>query len=143
MGTVSTILKGKGKEIFSITPDTTVYHALEIMVEKNVSSLLVVENEKLSGIFTERDYARKVVLKGKSSKETRIGDIMTEELITVSPASTVDDCMRLMTGKSIRHLPVLADGNLVGIVSIGDVVKNVIEEQKLIIENMGNYIHGT
>lgn len=143
MGTVSTILKGKGKEIFSITPDTTVYHALEIMVEKNVSSLLVVENEKLSGIFTERDYARKVVLKGKSSKETRIGDIMTEELITVSPASTVDDCMRLMTGKSIRHLPVLADGNLVGIVSIGDVVKQVIEEQKLIIENMGNYIHGT
>ena len=143
MGTVSTILKGKGKEIFSITPDTTVYHALEIMVEKNVSSLLVVENEKLSGIFTERDYARKVVLKGKSSKETRIGDIMTEELITVSPASTVDDCMRLMTGRSIRHLPVLADGNLVGIVSIGDVVKQVIEEQKLIIENMGNYIHGT
>lgn len=143
MGTVSTILKGKGKEIFSITPDTTVYHALEIMVEKNVSSLLVVENEKLRGIFTERDYARKVVLKGKSSKETRIGDIMTEELITVSPASTVDDCMRLMTGKSIRHLPVLADGNLVGIVSIGDVVKQVIEEQKLIIENMGNYIHGT
>lgn len=143
MGTVSNILKGKGKEIFSITPDTTVYHALELMVEKNVSSLLVVENEKLSGIFTERDYARKVVLKGKSSKETRIGDIMTEELITVSPASTIDDCMRLMTGKSIRHLPVLTDGNLVGIVSIGDVVKHVIEEQKLIIENMGNYIHGT
>lgn len=143
MGTVSNILKGKGKEIFSIAPDTTVYQALELMVEKNVSSLLVVENGKLSGIFTEKDYARKVVLKGKSSKETRIGDIMTEELITVSPTSTIDDCMRLMTGKSIRHLPVLTDGNLVGIVSIGDVVKHVIEEQKLIIENMGNYIHGT
>ena len=143
MGTVSNILKGKGKEIFSIAPDTTVYQALELMVEKNVSSLLVVDNGKLSGIFTEKDYARKVVLKGKSSKDTRIGDIMTEELITVSPTSTIDDCMRLMTGKSIRHLPVLSDGNLVGIISIGDVVKHVIEEQKLIIENMGNYIHGT
>lgn len=143
MGTVSNILKGKGKEIFSIAPDTSVYQALELMVEKNVSSLLVVEDGKLSGIFTEKDYARKVVLKGKSSKETRIGDIMTEELITVSPTSTIEDCMRLMTGKSIRHLPVLTDGNLVGIISIGDVVKHVIEEQKLIIENMGNYIHGT
>ncbi len=143
MGTVSNILKGKDNVIFSIAPDTTVYHALEIMVEKNVSALVVVENEKLIGIFTERDYARKVALKGKASKETRIGDIMTEDLITVSPGSTIDDCMRLMTGKSIRHLPVLADGNLVGIVSIGDVVKHVIEEQKLIIENMGNYIHGT
>jgi len=142
MGTVSNILKTKGNITFSITPDTAVYNALEVMVEKNVSALLVVKNEKLVGIFTERDYARKVILKGKASRETLIEEIMTEDLITVSPDSTIDDCMRLMTSKFIRHLPVVEDGNLVGIISIGDLVKYVIEEQKFIIQNMEHYITG-
>ncbi len=143
MGVVKQILDIKGKEIFTITPDTSVYHALELMVEKNVSALLVMENDKLAGIFTERDYARKVALKGKSSKDTIIGDIMTRDLITVSPASTIDECMSLMTGKYIRHLPVVTNENLVGIISIGDVVRRIIEDQKSIIGHMEQYIAGT
>lgn len=143
MGTVKNIIEAKGNATFTIKPDTSVYHALELMVEKNVSALLVMENDKLAGIFTERDYARKVVLKGKSSKETTIGEIMTRDLITVSPDSTIDKCMELMTGKYIRHLPVLADGKLAGIISIGDVVRRIIEEQKSIIGHMEQYIAGT
>lgn len=142
MGKVNDILKTKGGNTFSITPDTIVFEALEIMVEKNVSALVVLENEKLVGIFTERDYARKVVLKGKTSKDTLIAEIMTEDLITVSPDSTIDSCMRLMTSRFIRHLPVVAEDRLVGIISIGDVVKYIIEEQKFIIENMEHYITG-
>jgi CBS domain-containing protein len=142
MKTVSTILLTKSNNTFSISPDATVYHALEIMVEKNVGALLVIENEQLSGIFTERDYARKVILKGKSSKDTLIREIMTEHLLTVSPHSTIDDCMRLMTSKYIRHLPVIENDKLVGIISIGDLVKYIIEEQKFIIENMEHYITG-
>ena len=142
MGKVNDILKTKGGTTFSITPDLTVYEALEVMVEKNVSALLVMENEKLAGIFTERDYARKVILKGKTSKDTLIGEIMTVDLITVSPDNTIDSCMRLMTSRFIRHLPVVAEDRLVGIISIGDVVKFIIEEQKFIIENMEHYITG-
>ena len=142
MGTVNTILKAKGNTTFTIIPDTMVYNALEIMVKKNVSALLVMENEKLAGIFTERDYARKVILKGKSSKETKIAEIMTSDLITVAPDTSIDNCMRLMTGKHIRHLPVVENGQLAGIISIGDVVKYIIEEQKFIIENMEHYITG-
>ena len=143
MAAVKNILESKANVIFSIPPDTSVYHALEIMVEKNVSALIVMEHEKLAGIFTERDYARKVALKGKSSKDTQIGDIMTKDLITVTPDSTIDDCMQLMTGKFIRHLPVVADNKLVGIISIGDVVRSIIEEQKSIIGHMEQYIAGT
>ena len=143
MGTVKQILETKGKEMFTITPDTSVYHALELMVEKNVSALLVMENDKLAGIFTERDYARKVVLKGKKSKETEIREIMTRDLITVSPESTIDECMALMTGKYIRHLPVVVDDKLTGIISIGDVVRRIIEDQKLIIGHMEQYIAGS
>jgi CBS domain-containing protein len=143
MGAVNSILKAKGNSTFTILPDTMVYNALEIMVEKNVSALLVMENDKLAGIFTERDYARKVILKGKASKETKIEEIMTRELITVSPDTSLDSCMRLMTGKHIRHLPVVDNGQLAGIISIGDVVKYIIEEQKFIIENMEHYITGS
>ena len=143
MGAVHQILRAKGNNIFSIEPGTTVYRALEIMQEKNVSSLVIVENEKLIGIFTERDYARKVILKGKSSRETPVGDIMTENLITVTPDNTIDHCMQLMTGKFIRHLPVVENDKLIGLVSIGDLVKYKIEEQKFIIENMEHYITGT
>ena len=143
MATVKNILDSKGNEIFTITPDTTVYHALELMVEKNVSALLVMEGDKLAGIFTERDYARKVVLKGKSSRDTPIGDTMTSNLITVTQASSIDECMELMTGKYIRHLPVVDDGKLSGIISIGDVVRTIIKEQKAIIGHMEQYIAGS
>jgi CBS domain-containing protein len=143
MAAVKHILEGKANVIFSIPPDTSVYHALEIMVEKNVSALIVMEHEELAGIFTERDYARKVALKGKSSRDTQIGDIMTRDLITVTPNSTIDDCMQLMTDKFIRHLPVVANNKLVGIISIGDVVRCIIEEQKSIIGHMEQYIGGT
>jgi CBS domain-containing protein len=143
MATVKNILDTKGNALFSITPNTTVYHALELMVEKNVSALLVMENDKLAGIFTERDYARKVVLKGKSSKDTAIGDIMTSNLITVSSASSIEECMELMTGKYIRHLPVIDGSTLAGIISIGDVVRTIIKEQKTIIGHMEQYIAGS
>ncbi|MBA2500265.1 MAG: CBS domain-containing protein [Chitinophagaceae bacterium] len=143
MGTVNSILKSKGYTIFSITPDIPVYNALEIMVEKNVSALPVIDNGKLIGIFSERDYARKVVLKGKSSKETSIGDIMTEDAITVGPGNRIEDCMELMTSKFTRHLPVIENDQLIGIISIGDVVKFMIEEQQFIIENMEHYIKST
>ena len=143
MATVKNILDSKGSAIFTITPNTTVYHALELMVEKNVSALLVMENDKLAGIFTERDYARKVVLKGKKSRETQIAEIMTSNLITVSSASSIDECMELMTGKYIRHLPVVDDGKLSGIISIGDVVRTIIQEQKAIIGHMEQYIAGS
>jgi len=142
MGKVSEILKSKGGTTFTITPDTFVYHALELMVEKNVSAMLITENDKLAGIFTERDYARKVILKGKASKETLISDVMTSNPITVSPEDTIDHCMRIMTDKHIRHLPVVDDEELVGIISIGDVVKFIIEEQTFIIHNLKNYISG-
>jgi CBS domain-containing protein len=143
MGAVYHIIRSKGNSIFSIEPGTSVYRALEIMQEKNVSSLVVMENQQLVGIFTERDYARKVILKGKSSRETPVGDIMSGNVITVTPDSTVDYCMALMTDKFIRHLPVIENGNLIGLVSIGDLVKYKIEEQKFIIENMEHYITGT
>ena len=143
MGAVSSILKNKGHVIFTIVPETLVYEALEIMVEKNVSALLVMENDNLAGIFTERDYARKIVLKGKVSKETSIGEVMTRDLITVAPETSLDSCMRLMTGKLIRHLPVVDKGELAGIISIGDVVKYIIEEQNFVIENMEHYITGS
>ena len=142
MGNVKNILKTKSKEIFSIPPETIVYHALEIMHDKNVSALVVLKGDKLAGIFTERDYARKVILKGRSSKETRIEEIMTEDLITVNPETSIEACMRLMTNKHIRHLPVVEAEQLVGIISIGDVVKNIIDEQKFIIENLEQYIQG-
>lgn len=143
MGKVSNILRTKSSVIFSVSPDTFVYDALELMFEKNVSGVVVMENDDLVGIFTERDYARKVILQGKASKETLISEIMTGDLITVSPDTTIDDCMRLMTNRFIRHLPVVDNGKLVGIISIGDVVRFIIDEQKFIIENMEHYITGT
>jgi CBS domain-containing protein len=140
MGKVSDIIKTKGGLIYSVTPDTIVYDAIELMCDKNVSAIVVLENEKLVGIFTERDYARKLILKGKASKETPIGQVMTEDLVTVNADTSIDDCMRLMTSKFIRHLPVVENNKLSGIISIGDVVKYIIEEQKFIIESMEHYI---
>jgi CBS domain-containing protein len=143
MGKVRNILERKKPDIFSISPDDTVYDALELMVDKNVGALLVLEDQQLVGIFTERDYARKVILKGKASKETLIREIMVETPITVSPENTIEECMQLMTNKFIRHLPVTSLGAVIGVISIGDVVKFIIEEQKFIIENLEHYITGT
>jgi CBS domain-containing protein len=143
MGKVSNILKGKSNIILSVSPGTYVFEALEMMYEKNVSALLVTEAEQLVGIFTERDYARKLILKGKSSKETVIAEIMTEDLFTVTPDTGITECMQLMTNHFIRHLPVLEGNKLVGIISIGDVVKYIIDEQKFIIENLEHYITGS
>ncbi|HEY5919777.1 MAG TPA: CBS domain-containing protein [Chryseolinea sp.] len=142
MGKVRNILHNKGHVIFSVEPTEMVYRAIELMCEKNIGGLLIVENGKLVGIFTERDYARKLILKGKSSKDTQIKDLMTSNLVTVTPDTSIDDCMRVMTGRKIRHLPVLDKGELVGIISIGDVVHFVIEEQKSIIEHLEHYITG-
>lgn len=142
MGKVRNILQSKGHAIFSVESSTMVIRAIELMCEKNIGGLLIVDNEKLVGIFTERDYARKLILKGKSSKDTPIGELMTSNLITVSPDTSIEDCMRVMTGRKIRHLPVLDNDKLVGLISIGDVVRFVIDEQKSIIEHLEHYITG-
>lgn len=137
---IITAKQAKGHTIFSVNPETMVYAALEIMYEKNISAILVMENERPVGIFTERDYARKIVLKGKSSKETRIRDTMTRDLITVTPEDKIEDAMKIMSTKFIRHLPVLENDKLIGIISIGDVVKFIIDEQQFIIGNLERYI---
>lgn len=142
MGNVRNLLQKKGTIVHSITPDSCVYDALEVLEDKNVGALVVVHDGELIGIFTERDYARKVVLKGRSSKDTCIGDIMTDRPIYVSPENTIEDCMQIMTDKYIRHLPVVDKGILLGVISIGDVVRYVIEEKNFIIENLEHYIVG-
>lgn len=143
MGKVRNILQAKGNAIFSVEPTITVYKAIELMSEKNISSLLITDKEgKLLGIFTERDYARKLILKGKSSKGTLIKDLMTENPITVASDSTIDDCMKVMTSKYVRHLPVVDNGKIMGMISIGDVVRFIIQEQKGIIEDLEHYITG-
>jgi CBS domain-containing protein len=142
MGKVRNILAIKGSAVFTVEPDATVYNALELMHEKNLGALLVEEKGKFIGIFTERDYARKVILRGKSSRETQIREIMSEHPATVTPDTTIEDCMKLMTSRYIRHLPVMEGGKLAGLISIGDVVKYIIDEQKFIIENLEHYITG-
>jgi CBS domain-containing protein len=140
MGKVRNIIQTKGSEIYSVPANVTVYQALELMLEKNIGALLVIENGKFSGIFTERHYARKLALRGKSSKETTIGEIMTERPVTVTPDTSIEECMRIMAGKKIRHLPVMENDKVIGVVSMGDVVRYIIDEQKFIIENLEQYI---
>lgn len=144
MGKVRNILESKGANstIFSVEPTTVVYQAIETMAQKNIGGLLICESGKLVGIFTERDYARKLILKGKSSKDTTIGELMTKNPFTVTPESSIEECMQLMSNRRIRHLPVLENGALVGVISIGDVVRFIIEEQKSIIEHLESYIAG-
>jgi len=141
--TVYQILEEKGREVHSILSTITVYEALSIMGERNVGALLVIEDTILKGIVSERDYARKIALKGKSSIDTLVHEIMDKDIITVKPSDTIDYCMDLITNKRIRHLPVLLDGKVVGIVSIGDVVKAIIEIQKNTIDHLDSYISGT
>lgn len=141
-GTIEKILCQKSGEIWSISPDATVYDAIAMMAEKNVGALLVKENGELVGIVSERDYSRKVMLRGKTSRTSTVGEIMTTELTTAHPRETVEDCLRFMTEKRIRHLPVIADGNIRGVISIGDLVKQVIESQNATLDQMRDYISG-
>jgi CBS domain-containing protein len=140
MGKVRSILQSKGSSVFSVEPNVTVYNAIQIMCEKNIGGLLITDNARLVGIFTERDYARKLILKGKSSKDTIIKEIMTENPITVSMDNSIEDCMQIMVDKHIRHLPVVDEGKLTGMISIGDVVRHIMDEQKSIIEHLEQYI---
>jgi len=142
MKTVHQLLQSKGSYVISVPSDTTVYDALLIMAEKQIGAVAVMDGEHLAGIFSERDYAREVVLKGRTSKTTPVKDIMSSKVITVTPDNTVEDCMTLITNKRVRHLPVLHNGKVTGILSIGDLVKETIAEQEVLIQQLESYIQG-
>jgi CBS domain-containing protein len=142
MKTVRDVLKAKGGVVFAAEPDDTVYSALTTMAEQNIGALLVREGARVVGIFSERDYARQVILKGKASKDTPIRDVMTARVVFVRPEQNIEECMALMTDKHIRHLPVLDGDTLIGLVSIGDVVKAVISEKEFLIAQLEHYISG-
>lgn len=142
MKSVHEILKSKGHDVWSVKPDDTVFDSLKLMAEKEVGALLVMDGEKLVGIVTERDYARKVILEGKSSQGSTVSEVMTKQVLCVSPKQTVDECMALMTDKRARHLPVLDHKHVIGVVSIGDLVKAMINEQQVLIDHLQHYISG-
>ena len=141
MTNLNTLLDGKGHNVWSVHPDDTVLDAIKLLAEKDIGALIVIEGDKPVGIFTERDYARKVYLKGKSSLDTAVRDIMVSPVICVSPDQSVNECMALMTKKRFRHLPVVTGDKLVGMLSIGDLVKSVIDDQKFEIEQLEHFIH--
>lgn len=141
MKTVQQILQLKPFNIFSVKGETSVLDGLQLMMQKNISALMIVEGDQLKGIFTERDYARKIILHGKSSAETAIGEVMTVDPITVSPSDSIAHCMSIMTERHIRHLPVVNNLELLGMISIGDVVKFIIEDQKQTISQLESYIN--
>jgi len=142
MKTVKDMLKSKKSELWFVAPTATVFDALKIMGEKEIGALMVMDAGKVVGIISERDYARKVILKGKASKDTLVKEIMTSNMFSVKPENTVEECMVLITGKHIRHLPVFDKDKFVGIVSVGDVVKSLISEQEKLIEQLSDYISG-
>jgi CBS domain-containing protein len=144
MTLLSQLLQHKGGEVFSVTPETTVYEALELMADKNIGAVLVLEQERVAGIFSERDYARRVALQGKTSRETAVRDVMTAEVVCARPDLSVQKCLKLMTEKRFRHVPVLDESEkLMGLVSIGDVVKAMLNEQQIIINHLEDYIYQT
>lgn len=140
-GTIEGIIGGK-REVFSVSPDATVYDAVSLMAEKNVGALLVVRDGELVGIISERDYTRKVMLRGKRSRETQVNEIMSTNLTTVEPKESVDHCLQFMTDKRIRHLPVVKEGEICGVISIGDLVKHVIGVQSATLDHLERYISG-
>lgn len=142
MKIVRDILQAKGSQVWSISPDRSVFDALTLMAEKNVGALVVLDGDRVVGIISERDYARKVILKGKSSKEIPVREIMTSHVVCVRPEQSMEECMALMTDKHVRHLPVAEHDRLVGLISIGDAVKAIIEEKEFIIGQLENYITG-
>jgi len=139
---VGTLLDRKGRGVFSIAPEASVYSAIEQMAERGIGALVVLQDGRLAGVFSERDYTRKVILAGRSSRETEVGEIMSTDLVTVAPTDGVNHCLRLMTENRVRHLPVVADGLVVGVLSIGDLVKQVIAEQEDTIDHLQSYIAG-
>jgi CBS domain-containing protein len=142
MNKVSQILRKKGSRVWKITQDATVLEALQLMADKKTGSVVVMDGNMVAGIFTERDFARKVGLFAPKPDAVRVGDVMTSQLITISPTDSVNECMEIMTENHIRHLPVLDDGRLVGIISIGDVVKDIIDELQFMVKQLENYITG-
>ena len=140
--TVRQLINRKGDAVWFTQPDATVFEALSLMAEKGIGALLVFDKHNLIGIFSERDYARKVILKGRSSSNTTVGEIMTKMVLVVHPNQTMNDCMALMTDKHIRHLPVIEDDSVIGIISIGDIVKEIISEQEFVINQLEDYITG-
>ena len=141
-GTIGTILHHKGEKVWTIAPDATVFEAIRVLAQKNIGALPVVEGDKLIGMFSERDYTRKVALEGKTSHKTLVREIISTDVISATPQHTIEDCMRLMTEKHIRHLPVLEDGKMVGMVSIGDMVNWIISAQNATIDQMESYLSG-
>lgn len=142
MQTVQDILRAKGYDVWSIPPDASVFEALTTMAHKDVGALTVMQGDQLVGIISERDYARKVILRGKTSRNTLVHEIMSSPVICVQPQQTVGECMALLTGRRIRHLPVVQDRRVIGMISIGDLVKSIISEQEFMIEQLENFISG-
>ena len=142
MKTLSQLLEGKGRDVWSVDPGSAVYDAISMMAEKGIGAVLVVKDDTLVGILSERDYARKVILQGRASKETLVREIMTTRVVYARPEQSVEECLALMTDKRIRHLPVMDGATLLGVVSIGDLVKEIIAEQQFLIEQLENYIKG-
>ena len=140
--TVEMLMDAKGSDVWSVAPDASVYEALEVMADKNVGALVVLDGDELVGILSERDYARKVILLSRGSRETAVSEIMSEHPITVAPSATTAECMRLMTEHRFRHLPVMHGTRVIGVISIGDVVRAVIEDQQFLIDQLENYITG-
>jgi CBS domain-containing protein len=143
MGFVKELLRTKGSQVWCVSPEATVFEALQEMADKNIGALVVLKDDRIVGIFSERDYARKVILKGKSSREIPVSEIMSTSVTTIEPSETLQACMRLMTDHRIRHLPVVNQEQLVGLISIGDVVKGVISEQQFMIAQLEGYISGS
>ena len=141
MKTIGQLLQGKDTGLCTVSPDTSLFDALKKMADKNIGSLLVVDNGKLAGILTERDFVRKMILQGKSSRDTPVREIMTDRVVCVQPKNTVEECMALMTDKRTRHLPVIENDKLIGVLSIGDLVKEMISEQQFMIKQLESYIH--
>jgi CBS domain-containing protein len=140
--TISQLLGKKGHEVWSLAPDASVYEAIEFMAEKEIGALMVMEGPKAVGLISERDYVRNVILKGRSSKDTKVSEIMTTHVVCARPEQTIEECMAIMTAKRVRHLPAMDADRLLGIVSIGDLVKALIAEQQFVIEQLEHYIAG-
>ena len=141
--TVQHLLQAKGAEVWSVSPESTVYEALQVMAEKDVGAVLVLEQGKLVGVFSERDYARRVILEGRSSKTAPVRDLMARDVLSVGPDELIEDCMKLMTEKHVRHLPVMKNDQLAGIITIGDVVKKMISDQDFTIHQLERFITGS
>ena len=142
MQTIKAFLERAPREVYSVSPEQTVWEALKVLAENNIGALLVMQGSQMVGIFSERDYARRVELKGRLTRETQVREVMTAEFITISPEQQMDECMQIMTDKRIRHLPVMKEGQLLGMVSIGDVLLVMIAEQKRLIDQLQSYISG-